>query len=501
MMMRISFKYLNLGVLMVSTLIVCAQPKSTKRGEAYGYNSNADMQAISKGICWWYNWGIQPESVLNTYKSHNVEYVIMAWGGGSDTSKIRTNLSRDTSIKFLLGYNEPNFNSQARMKPSEAAAAWPGLEILAKDFGLKLVSPAVNYCGDCVSENGTTYTNPYKYLDDFFTACKNCQVDYIAVHWYACSLGALQSYLSGFKKYKKPIWLTEFSCDENGAATLQTQESYMFQAVDFLESDPDVFRYAWFTGRSSSNNNGLFNSTSGQLSDLGKIYVNMPTHDTGFYYVIPAHIEAEYYTYMSGIQLENTSDVSGVLNVGYIDSTDWLSYNIDVPIAKEYDVNIRIAGNTASSLSIYSDTTLLQTIQTPLTGGWQSWKTISTKINLTQGKQKLKLVANSSGFNLNWFEVTDTILSSVNELVNHNEVTVMPNPLTENRQFTVKVNGLSSLKMKIDLFDITGHLIFSKENNSNNASVFSIGNDVAPGIYLLNIKMQNNNIYRKIIIP
>ena len=76
----------------------------------------------------------------------------------------------------------------------------------------------------------------------------------------------------------------------------------------------------------------------------------------------------------------------------------------------------------------------------------------------------------------------------------------MPNPLTENRQLTVKVNGLSNSKMKIDLFDMTGHLILSKENNGNDA-IFTIDNTVAPGIYLLIIKMQNSIIYRKLIIP
>ena len=510
-MKKKNFKYLNLGVLMVSALIVCAQPKSTKRGEAYGGNSEADMQAISKGITWWYNWDIKPEQgVINTYKAFNVEYVTMAWSGGTSLSLMSNYLAIDTSVKFLLGYNEPNFTQQANMTPTQAATAWPQLESVAKKYGLKLVSPAVNDCGACVTEWGITFTNPVQYLDSFFTACKNCQVDYIAVHWYACDGGSLTSYLSSFKKYNKPIWLTEFSCSENGAATLQTQENYLFQAVDILENDPDVFRYSWFTGRSSSDNNSLFTSTSGQLSALGNIYVNMPTHDTDFYYTIPTTIDAAWYTRMNGsIQLQTTSDavikltdlVSTMFNVGYIAANNWLSYNIIVPDSAQYNLNIRIAGNTAGSLSVYSDSTLLTTIQTPATGGWQNWQTISAKINLPQGKHQLKFFVNTNGFNLNWFEISDTSPTSVNELVKNDNVTITPNPLTEDRQFAIKINGVTSLNMKIELFDMTGHLILSKENNSNNSAVFNVGNDVAPGIYLLNIKMKNNVIYRKIIIP
>ncbi len=497
-------KMIRLGIIisLVSlTFLVSAQPKSIKRGIAYGSHSDADMLTISKGITWWYNWFVQPETgVINTYKNYSVEYVPMAWGGGTNLNMIRAYLAKDTSIKYLLGYNEPNFNSQAKMTPTQAAAAWTNLESIANDFGLKLVSPAVNYCGDCVSENGVTYTDPVKYLDDFFTACSNCKVDYIAIHWYACSGSALKSYLNRFRKYKKPIWVTEFSCLENNP-TLQTQVDYLFQAVDILENDPDVFRYAWFTGRANSGNISLFNSASGQLSELGKIYVNMPTHDTSFYYTIPAHIEAENYSTMYGIRFETTQDVSGTFNVGYIDANDWLSYNVIVPDSNLYDIKIRFSGNAAAALSIYSDNTLLTTIQTPATGGWQNWQTTTSQINLPKGKHQLKLFAVSAGFNLNWIEICDTSLTKLNEITLNNNITVMPNPVTDSRQLTITSNGIEFRNMSVELFDMTGHLIRSQTYDNSQQVLFNVGNNVNSGIYLLNIKVENNVIRRKIIIP
>ncbi|MBC7451657.1 MAG: hypothetical protein H7259_09235 [Cytophagales bacterium] len=50
--------------------------------------------------------------------------------------------------------------NQARLTPTEAAAAWPQIEAIADEYNLKIVGPAVNYCGSCVTENGVTYNDP-----------------------------------------------------------------------------------------------------------------------------------------------------------------------------------------------------------------------------------------------------------------------------------------------------------------------------------------------------
>jgi hypothetical protein len=113
------------------------------------------------------------------------------------------------------------------------------------------------------------------YFDKFFAACPNCQVDYLAVHWYACSLSALKNYITGMKKYGKPIWLTEFACGD-GDTALANQKAYMQAAVPYLESEPAVARYAWFSGRTTAIPNVNLLAGSGALTELGQIYVNLP---------------------------------------------------------------------------------------------------------------------------------------------------------------------------------------------------------------------------------
>ena len=387
-----------------------SQPKNPKRGICYGYHSEEDFQAISGTLSWWYNWAVTPESgVADIFESYDMDFVPMAWNGQFNETNMRNFYASHPDAKFLLGFNEPNFIEQANMTPSQAAAEWPKLESIADDYGLKLVSPAVNWCGGCVSEGGVTFTNPYQYLDSFFVECQDCRVDYIAVHNYMCYSGPLIDYLEEFKKYGKKIWLTEFACGDQATITLDMQKGLMIGALDYLDNDTMIYRYSWFIGRSSSNarHYDIFESEPGVLTELGELYVNYNAlHDTSIYYPVPARIEAESYSEMSGIALESTSDFDGIANVGWIDAGDWLQYNIDVADTSNYYLYLRIASNATTSLDVIVGEESLGTVNITSTGGWQNWKTFSIQIPLNKGKAKLKLYANSSNFNINWLRIS-----------------------------------------------------------------------------------------------
>jgi Glycosyl hydrolase catalytic core len=244
-----------------------------KRGIAYGQNSVADLTALSKGISWWYNWGTAPDSaaVAAAHDALGVEYVPMAWGQAT-LPDLASQVPTDT--KYLLGFNEPNFDSQADLTPAQAAALWPQVEAFATQRNLKIVSPAVNYCG---STSTCTETNPFTWLTDFFAACPGCQVDYIAMHWYACTASALTVYLQQFESmWTQPLWLTEFSCLDATDVSVPVQEAYMQAVLPLLEADPRVFRYSWFTGRSTGSPTVALLGADGALTPLGQIYVTAP---------------------------------------------------------------------------------------------------------------------------------------------------------------------------------------------------------------------------------
>lgn len=251
-----------------------AAAPNCKRGIAYGQHSAADLSALSPGVHWWYNWSPKPESgAASVYRQRGVSFVPMAWGR-FEAAKLRSELPEGSDT--LLGFNEPNFRKQANLSASDAAARWQELEAIADERGLKLASPAVNFCGpaqDCHD------TDPFNYLRTFFAACKGCRVDYIAAHWYACDGPALLYYLGELKKFGKPIWLTEFSCGDGQDRSLAKQKQYMREALPILEEEPMVARYAWFAGRTTEIPNVALLGADGKLTELGELYLSLPHHD------------------------------------------------------------------------------------------------------------------------------------------------------------------------------------------------------------------------------
>jgi hypothetical protein len=245
-----------------------------KRGVAYGYHSTADLEVLSPGVSFWYNWAFVPDQGLadGSYRSLDVEYVPMIWGAESDRQAAARDIPGDA--RTLLGFNEPNFGSQANLSAPEAAALWPELEAIADARGLDLVSPAVNFCGGDCQE-----TDPFEYLDDFFDACQGCRVDAVAIHIYVgCNPEGenhaqwLINHVETYKnRFSQPLWLTEFACDS--AANEAQQIAFMEDAVEFLEGEPRIARYAWFAGRADNVPHVDLLGADGELTALGQRYV------------------------------------------------------------------------------------------------------------------------------------------------------------------------------------------------------------------------------------
>lgn len=120
-----------------------------KRGVAYGFDpagAVSDLRALSPSVSWFYNWSSRPPAQLvGEYERLGVEFVPMLWNASFNVDDVVNRIP--AGAKYLLGFNEPNFHSQANLTPEQAAAAWPRVEEVARRRGLTLVSPAVNYCG------------------------------------------------------------------------------------------------------------------------------------------------------------------------------------------------------------------------------------------------------------------------------------------------------------------------------------------------------------------
>eukprot|EP00727_Mastigamoeba_balamuthi_P009654 m51a1_g5310 hypothetical protein (312) ;mRNA; f:284926-286975 len=240
-----------------------AASASCKRGVAYSFKKQADIAAISSAS-WWYNWATKPDPGM---ENTGVEFVPMVWGGDFDVDKVASEIPKGS--KYLLGFNEPNFKDQSHMTAETAAKRWKDVEKVAEKAGIEvLVGPAVNW-----SPNPEFGRDPVLYVKDFLGNCTGCRVDAIAVHNYMCYPVNVRNYVSSFFVFNKPIWLTEFACGEDGRKTDPERQKDYMTSVNWLESQPNVARYAWFSARSTElPPSNLLTAQDGQLTELGNLY-------------------------------------------------------------------------------------------------------------------------------------------------------------------------------------------------------------------------------------
>jgi hypothetical protein len=226
---------------------------SAKKGVSAWYFRGVTPALRDVRVSWYYTWA--PDSG-QIQRPPGVEFVPMIWGAKSVTP---ANLDRVRGQGHaLLGFNEPDFSSQANMSVAQALDLWPQL----MSTGLRLGSPAP----------ATHAPDPDGWLDRFMAgaAARGYRVDFVAVHWYGADFSAratdqLRGYLDAtYQRYHKPIWLTEYALIRFGATVTypsQAQQADFVRAsTAMLERLPYVERYAWFAlpAAASGESTGLY---------------------------------------------------------------------------------------------------------------------------------------------------------------------------------------------------------------------------------------------------
>ena len=438
-----------------------------------------DVQALSQGVSWGYNWGHSRTGNDAAFKQYDFEFVPMAWNG-LNKDNIRALLKDHPEVKYILGFNEPNFREQANLTPAEAAGKWPDIEEIADEFGLIIVGPAVNYSPD------PPYQDPVKWYDEFFAACPDCRVDHIAVHFYMSSAGSIRSNVEKFKKYGKPVWLTEFCAWDNNTSAA-SQKRFMVETLDYLETDPDIFRYAWFKERGWNDGHPFMQlldaRQEGVLKELGAVLVHMSSYDENFYFTTEQQIPSAHYIRMNRINMEKTTDVSGNINLCDMSAVSWVDYNVDIPDDGEYTIFFRLSAEypDESEVRVSVDgkevTSMLFEKK-----GVNVWNTQQCKGVLAKGKQKIRVDFKRGGLRLNWWAISkEEQPPATVETVAVNNVAVYPNPVKD--WLFLQIPGNNN---EVSVYDVYGKCIYSGKNvDRMDMSVFT------PGIYILNIHYGN----------
>ncbi|MDE6818217.1 MAG: carbohydrate-binding protein [Muribaculaceae bacterium] len=419
-----------------AALIFSAAPafaKAPKRGISENeIRFKAELALLAKNTTWFYNWG---NSFGNSYLGENpgMEFVPMCWSGSYDENRIRAYAQSHPETKYLLGFNEPNFTNQANMTPQAAAAAWPRVQALAKELGLKLVAPAMNY-----SPN-PPYQSPTQWFDEFVALVGSDAFDYLAVHSYG-GFGNIKELATTFHdRYGKDVWVTEFCLwpDEgnpNSYVSPEAQIASMIQTVEWLEKTPWIFRYAWFKAIGNSNadkgpNFGLIAPGSREderlLSEQGKVYYNMPTFDPDVYHSVNTFVPTQDFIAQNGILLGSNTDpqVDAEIEITRFNAGAWADYQFDVPADGDYVLTLRVAGQgepvrfdpIIGVFSVNADSeqgdALAPARQFTLSGSNDVYTEEYFTLSLKQGKQTIRIADTApyspSGIRISGLRLTD----------------------------------------------------------------------------------------------
>jgi len=347
-------------------------------------------------------------------KTLGIQYYPMVWNGNGNWASQITNLkANDPACDYILAYNEPNLTDQANMTPQQAAAKWPDLYNLAKQLNMKIVSPAMNH--------GTLpgWQDPIHWLDEFFKLVPLEQVDAIAIHSYLPSAASMKEFTQRFYKYGKPIWLTEFCAWDNNINSEQDQMKYMSEALQWLEADPMIERYAWFIPRYKGDNvfpyMQLLQQAGPELTSCGKVYVGISSQDKTLWAKAGERIEAEKFTSSNVVDfvgkngfgqvflLQPTTDTDGNLELFDFFVNQWAEYQVDLE-GGEYELLVRYGAYYNTTLEVTIDGGSTFDITLPKTGDFDIWATAKFPVNIAAGKHTVRLKNKSISLSLNWIQ-------------------------------------------------------------------------------------------------
>lgn len=209
---------------------------------------------------------------------------------------------------------------------------------------------------------------------------------------------------------------------------------------------------------------------------------------------VPGKIEAELFLDQNGIQTENTGDTGGGLNIGWIDTNDWLEYMTDVVADTVYHATFRCSSaNSGGTVSILLDGEKVGSISFTGTGNWSTYKSFTKDIPLKAGKHKLKLLVTTGGFNINWFMFENDKVAGIKDL-NEGDMHVFPNPTNGELNIESKAFWFNN----IEIIDCTGKSVYSR--NVDPAKFISFNPYLLKGIYILKLSNNTQTQSIKIII-
>jgi len=221
---------------------------------------------------------------------------------------------------------------------------------------------------------------------------------------------------------------------------------------------------------------------------------------------IPSRIEAENYSDMQGIQLGPTNDINGVSDVTSIDDGDWMEYSVNVPTNNNYYLALRYASESAvGEVKFVISKTIGATMSLPATGSWNNYAIAYIKPGIYAGEQTIGININKGGFRLNWFSITTSKPTSVDDqglipLTNRLEQN-FPNPFNPATEisYSVKNNGVVRLSV-VNLLGQEVKILANEYQPAGSHLIHFDASGLASGVYFYKLQAGNFSAVKKLLL-
>jgi hypothetical protein len=383
--------------------------RSAKRGVCMNEMSQADFEALSQGVSWYYNWNYDTKY---RGESGSMQFIPMMWGNRPDALRALDSYLASANPKppVVLAVNEPNLKGQAFITPRITADVYRETKEIADRYNIPVVGPNMalgSAGGDSITapdpvENKTmtyTFMVPFIKATLFYLQQQNITPPALAVHSYGGAGEVKWCVDMMHKTFNCPIWVTEYA--QWKTSDPEEARRNLIETTDFLERTPYVAGYAWFKDRANNNPSiSLLEPESGKLSPLGEAYVSLPAHDASLYYRIPGRLQAADYVTAEDANIRPTADTNGPYQMAADSAGATIDYNIQVDAPGTYTLAFRVAGS-AGKIDVLKAGQVIASANAP---EGNDWHTVQSAVPLIAGLQKIQVRYGASGLCLHWIE-------------------------------------------------------------------------------------------------
>ncbi|WVQ66906.1 uncharacterized protein L199_005097 [Kwoniella botswanensis] len=222
----------------------------------------------AQGLDWYWNWSYKP------FEGMQAEFVACIWGEVMANEFIGLGTGGlSQGVQYVMSFNEPDMGADVGGSniPDVAHAASLHQQWTANvPEGVKIGAPAVARGGDV------------KWFTPWVTACGGqCKYDFVPIHFYGVVVEDLFEYIKSFPTGGKPIWVTEFDCQDFSTGEVcdeKKQTDFMDRAIAWFKGEGSAYveRWAWFGAlpKFSETTFGLLDK-GGALNEFGAHYLSL----------------------------------------------------------------------------------------------------------------------------------------------------------------------------------------------------------------------------------